>query len=151
MEQVTTHDLTVLEDADQQALVSKLRGYIDRWGHVALGAGWQFKSIFAAKKKSMPKDHRTVAAATWYQANYFEASMYYNLTVLQRQDNSNWEETVIHELVHLLLAEFGDDSVRALEQAATNIARALMRTWDKAYREGREDLLAEQERNNRLD
>ena len=92
---------------------------------VTLGMGhWNVRHNF--------KEHKDIANAD-ASPKYQEATIKFNTKEMRRLAKWEFEETIIHELVHCLLWELSGDykkkTAREMvdEQTTTQIARALMR------------------------
>jgi len=105
-----------------------IRKHIKRWRYLATSYGWKFDVYYADNGHVMPKDMDACYAATNYKSEYLDADIWFNLSLCSELDEKGIEETVIHELTHLVIApiDFEEEQRKELERVVTMVSRLFM-------------------------
>lgn len=120
--------------AEQQG---RLEPVLERWRGIMGLADWRLNfAFYDGSYISFDGTASGEAIATCSpQWQYQRASIAFNLEEVERLDDGSLEAVVVHELVHVLVAEMGDpDLVTAHEErSVTMIERALLRAagWEQ--------------------
>lgn len=87
---------------------------------------WEVDVHFHAVPEKGYEDANAYCISRW---EYLNADLHFNLSSLRALTPLRIEETVVHELVHLILAPLGGTGEPANELATTHLARALTRRF----------------------
>lgn len=134
---------TQLTDDAAKVVENKLRAIIDRWHEPILGSGvWRIQYLFSKRPLSSSLPGRMAAAEADVRWQYAEAAITFDLEMLASVSPTELEDVVVHELMHVVLAEATDP--RAVhrsaspgeERVASVLSRALRNAYAEAYEEG---------------
>ena len=107
----------------------KIRQYIDKWA-TPLGLGWWKVDVYYHYSKKAirrylkaPKGSTCLgrAYADW---RYSEASVHFNAAAMAYRTDEENENTVIHELTHILVQEMREGDIDHEERVVTQLAKA---------------------------
>lgn len=102
-----------------------LQEQIDRWSYLVTTYGFRFDVIWCPNGHGMPADAgRWCVGYTSTMQQYLEATIYFNLYICSQKSKEFLEETLVHELTHLLLAPMqADNSKDNTERCTTMVSR----------------------------
>jgi hypothetical protein len=112
---------------EAEKLVKK---FIEKWKHIVTHYGWKFHVYYLEDHAGFPGGTRgaTTSAVVYPNFKQLEANIYFNLENLASEDEEYIEETVVHELTHMLISPLQVDAdleETLVEYTVTTIARAL--------------------------
>ncbi len=108
--------------------IGRIKKYALRWKWIVTELGWKFNMMYCENFADMPKDtsdERTVAFIR-PKFDYLSADIYFNLEIVGELKDRELEETIIHELTHMLLRPLVE-APELEEYTTTTISRILMR------------------------
>lgn len=126
-----------MNDAEAEAQQARIQKYIDRW-LPRLGLKWwvRISLRFVRDQAEMPHHHADANChASW---EYKAASIIFSLPKCADLDDAMLEETVVHELCHVLTAAFDelipekDQESPIIEHTVTSLAQAFLWVRDFA-------------------
>lgn len=130
-----------MKDAEFNALKAKLKALSFKWAE-RMGLGW-YRLHFEWMREyaySTSSDRRDTAAETKSYWQYREATITFYLEKLAVFDDDVLEETIIHELAHILVCpneDFSDDArSQQTEYMTTCVAKAVKWAYDDGVKQG---------------
>lgn len=119
-----------MNDAEFEKQKARVQRYIDKW--MPAGFGWWRIDFMWERSSASGFEGCTENANIIEHWQYRAATITFNLGATKDLTDERLEETVIHELSHLLLGSIRDYSTDAQRQmtefAVTSVARALLWT-----------------------
>ena len=132
-----------MTDAEHEQLQSRIQTIADAW-QKPLGLRWWHISFYyhrdsAAFHESCPDDisleSMAYTSASWA---YLDAAVHFNLPLLTHSDDTELEEMVVHEYMHIIVHEMRagtrcdcEYDIRHEERVCTMLARAFV--WTKEH------------------
>ena len=126
-----------MTDKEYEKQKARVKKFWDKW-FVPLGLGW-FK-VKLVYERVADDDEPLRITATYPHWQYRRASVYFYLPLCAEHDDERVEDTVVHEMIHILLAglhNMDDEEKREITEYTTEtLARAVMWAREAGFKEG---------------
>jgi len=111
----------------------KLRQYIDKWLKPLGLLWWKITIVYLDDPKELAqkefyRDDETVLARTYSDWRYGTATIYFNMPAFDGMDDAEVENTVVHELAHILVNEMREGEMHHEERVVTGLTKAFLWT-----------------------
>lgn len=113
------------------ALVEKrARSYFEKWSWIAERYGWEIDVKYREETRDMPRVRSVIGslAAALFDFGALHATIEFDLEYNLDQCDADIEDTVVHELVHVMLAPIYSTAYteQSLEYTVVSITRVLL-------------------------
>ncbi len=113
-----------------------IRRYIKRWRTILGLYQWKIKTFYHKDPEDILKNFDTgkrsmssaMVNADW---KYRSANIHFNMLNVNELPPAEIEETVVHELVHVLVNEMREDGIHHEERVVTDLTAAFL--WTRKY------------------
>lgn len=115
-----------------EVIMKEIREQLDKWVY-CLGIGWWDLDVYYldgkdAKKNFSSKDGNIILALTYADWRYGIASIYFNLPEVKKISSAELENTIVHELCHILVNEMREAELNHEERVVTGLTKAFLWT-----------------------
>lgn len=119
------------------AIKDKLNQYIDKWLKSLGLLWWKITIVYLDDAKELVQQEfyrgdETVLARTYADWRYGTGTIYFNITALDGMEDTEIENTVVHELAHILVNEMREGELHHEERVVTGLTKAFLWTREGA-------------------
>ena len=114
-----------------------IQAYLEKWTY-SMGLRWWKVDAYYLTGKDAKKEfgeldnNHHIVARSFADWRYLEASIYFNMPEMRKLSNEQIENTVIHELCHVLVNEMREGALHHEERVVTCLSRAFKWTHENS-------------------